>query len=110
MGFLLASSFMLASCLPYSSNLQMEKIPSPKSQLTFNGLHGVISQKIELFIGTAVRTSNPIGTVFVSLSGKDFYIFQEPLIFFWQEAANGQAPHLLRQNNTFSRQSAHKWW
>jgi hypothetical protein len=28
-------------------------------ELTFNGLHGVISQKIELFIPTAVRTSNP---------------------------------------------------
>jgi hypothetical protein len=26
---------------------------------TFDGLHGVISQKIELFITTAVRTSNP---------------------------------------------------
>jgi hypothetical protein len=30
--------------------------------LTFNGLHGIISQKIELFISTAVRTSNPIYT------------------------------------------------
>jgi hypothetical protein len=30
-----------------------------KRRLTFNGLHGVISQKIELFITTAVRTSNP---------------------------------------------------
>jgi hypothetical protein len=27
--------------------------------LTFNRLHGVISQKIELFITTSVRTSNP---------------------------------------------------
>jgi hypothetical protein len=31
----------------------------PKRQLTFNGLHGVISQKTVLFITTAVRTSNP---------------------------------------------------
>jgi hypothetical protein len=31
----------------------------PKRRLTSNGLHGVISQKIELFITTAVRTSNP---------------------------------------------------
>jgi hypothetical protein len=31
----------------------------PKSRLTFTGLHGVISQKIVLFITTAVRTSNP---------------------------------------------------
>jgi hypothetical protein len=27
--------------------------------LTFNGLHGVISQKVEVFIITAVRTSDP---------------------------------------------------
>jgi hypothetical protein len=31
----------------------------PKRRLTFNGLQGVISQKILLFITTAVRTSNP---------------------------------------------------
>jgi hypothetical protein len=30
-----------------------------KRRLTFNGLHGVISQKIEPFITTGVRTSNP---------------------------------------------------
>jgi hypothetical protein len=30
------------------------------SRLTFNGLHGVISQKMKLFITKAVRTSNPI--------------------------------------------------
>jgi hypothetical protein len=31
----------------------------PKRQLTLNGLHGVISQKAELFMTTGVRTSNP---------------------------------------------------
>jgi hypothetical protein len=31
----------------------------PKRQLTFNGLHGVISQNIVLFVNTAVRTSDP---------------------------------------------------
>jgi hypothetical protein len=31
----------------------------PKRLLTFNGLHGVISQKMILFITTAVRNSNP---------------------------------------------------
>jgi hypothetical protein len=31
----------------------------PKRRLTFNGLHGVISRKAELFITTGVRTSNP---------------------------------------------------
>jgi hypothetical protein len=31
----------------------------PKRRLTFNGIHGVIAQKIALFINIAVRTSNP---------------------------------------------------
>jgi hypothetical protein len=31
----------------------------PKNWLTFSGKHGVISQKIELIITTASRTSNP---------------------------------------------------
>jgi hypothetical protein len=36
----------------------------PKRRLTLNGLHGVISQKMALFITTAVITSNPTdGTV-----------------------------------------------
>jgi hypothetical protein len=32
---------------------------SPKRRLTFSWLHGVVSQKIVVFITTAVRTSNP---------------------------------------------------
>jgi hypothetical protein len=32
---------------------------TPFSPLTLNGLHGIISQKTELFITTAVRTSSP---------------------------------------------------
>jgi hypothetical protein len=32
---------------------------SPKIVLTFNGLHGIISQKIELFVTTSMRTSDP---------------------------------------------------
>jgi hypothetical protein len=32
---------------------------SPKRRMTFNGLHGVISQKIVFFITTAERTSDP---------------------------------------------------
>jgi hypothetical protein len=31
----------------------------PKRRLTFSGLHGVMTQKTELFIITAVRTSDP---------------------------------------------------
>jgi GNAT superfamily N-acetyltransferase len=40
--------------------------------LAFNGLYGVISQKIELFITTVVRTSNPTNYVmFLIESSKD---------------------------------------
>jgi hypothetical protein len=41
-----------------------------KRRLIFNGLHGVITQKIELFISTAVRSSNPTN------STKYFYRFR----------------------------------
>jgi hypothetical protein len=34
----------------------------PRYQLTFNGLHGVISQKTVRFIATAVTASNPVQT------------------------------------------------
>jgi hypothetical protein len=47
----------------------LEVVP-PKRWMTFNGLHGVISQKIELFITTAVRTSNL--TLTSSSSGVSF--------------------------------------
>jgi hypothetical protein len=46
------------TCSAYFSNLKMEAICSSEASLTFNGLCGVISQKIVLFITTAVRTSN----------------------------------------------------
>jgi hypothetical protein len=42
----------------------MQYVP-PKRRLTLNGLHGVIRQKIALFITTAVRTSNPTWLLFV---------------------------------------------
>jgi hypothetical protein len=45
--------------LVYSSILTMEANVPPKHRLTFNELHGVISQKIELFIATTLRTTNP---------------------------------------------------
>jgi hypothetical protein len=34
-------------------------IPSSERRVQLNGLHGVISQKMLLFITTAVKTSNP---------------------------------------------------
>jgi hypothetical protein len=43
-----------------SRGLKIEVYFPPKRRLTFNGLHGVISQKVVLFITIAVRTSNPI--------------------------------------------------
>jgi hypothetical protein len=48
----------------------MEAAFSSESHLTFNGLHGVISQEIELFISTAVRTSDPTVTNVAALNGK----------------------------------------
>jgi hypothetical protein len=45
-------------CLAYSSTLKMEATCFSEIRFTFNGLHGVISQKIELFITTAVRASD----------------------------------------------------
>jgi hypothetical protein len=44
----------LVSCLAYSSALKMEATCSSATQLTFNGLHGVISQKIEFSFGEKV--------------------------------------------------------
>jgi hypothetical protein len=56
---LLAVCFMLVFCLTYSSSWRWRKHVPRKHQLTFNGLHCVISQKTEVFIATAMWTSNP---------------------------------------------------
>jgi hypothetical protein len=52
-------SFTLVYCSAYFSTLKMEATFAPKRQLTFAGLHGVLSQNTELFVITAVRKSNP---------------------------------------------------
>jgi hypothetical protein len=57
---MLAACVMLVSCLAYSLTLKVKQHISLKCCLTVTGLHGVISQKIELFITTAVKTSNLI--------------------------------------------------
>jgi hypothetical protein len=49
----------LVSCLAYSPTLKIEASCSRKRRLTFNGIHGVMFQKVEIFIETDVRTSNP---------------------------------------------------
>jgi hypothetical protein len=61
-GALFAASFVLVSCLTYYPILKMETIFLPKRRFTFTVLYGVISEKMHLFIVTAVRTSNPIKT------------------------------------------------
>jgi hypothetical protein len=38
----------------------------PKRWSTFNRLHGVTSKEVQLFIATAVRTSNPTGGLTVT--------------------------------------------
>jgi hypothetical protein len=53
-----------------ASVLRVEKISSARNQRTLNGLHGVISQKMVLFMTTAVKTSNPTNHNICSLSFK----------------------------------------
>jgi hypothetical protein len=55
----LSPAFVLISCSVYSSTPKWSHHDTPKRPLTFNGLHGVMSKKTELFITTAVGTSNP---------------------------------------------------
>jgi hypothetical protein len=49
---------MLFFCVVYSSTLKMETPRSSETFVDFQEIHGVTSQTIELFITTAVRTSN----------------------------------------------------
>jgi hypothetical protein len=56
---LLAACVILVSCLSYSSTLKKGGTCPCETSLIFYKLHDFISQKIELFINTAVRTSNP---------------------------------------------------
>jgi hypothetical protein len=53
-----AACFHAVSRLAYFSTLKMEAMIFPKRLLTFNGLQGVIFQKIGI-ITTDVRFSNP---------------------------------------------------
>jgi hypothetical protein len=51
---------ILISCFVCSSTIKMEAKCSSETSVDLKILHGVVSQKIELFIIIAVRTSNPI--------------------------------------------------
>jgi hypothetical protein len=46
----------------------MEATFSPKRGMTFNGRHGVIFLKIELFIVTNIRTLNPANPNILNIS------------------------------------------
>jgi hypothetical protein len=52
-------AFTLVFCSLILRPWRWRRYIPPKRRLTFNGLHCIISQKIGLFINTAVRTSNP---------------------------------------------------
>jgi hypothetical protein len=53
---LLSRWFLARLILPW----RWSRYVPPKRRLTMNGLHGVISQKIELFKMTAFKTSDPL--------------------------------------------------
>jgi hypothetical protein len=56
----------------------------PKRRLTLNGLHNVISQKLLLFITTAVKTSNPQDTFkFSARMGVNFGSSRDMPIFLY---------------------------
>jgi hypothetical protein len=55
-----ASKAMLFSFLPYASHLKMDMTCSSESSIDFQHIIGIISQKTELFITTALRTSDPM--------------------------------------------------
>jgi hypothetical protein len=59
-------AFKLVSFLAYSPNLKMETMYSAETFVDFQRINGVISQKIELIITTALRTSNSIEKLVLS--------------------------------------------
>jgi hypothetical protein len=50
-------------CLAFYSTLKMEAVLSTEMLMGFMVLHSLTSQKVELFIGIALRTSNSIPVV-----------------------------------------------
>lgn len=60
---------MSEHCHLIHSGFLLDSFFDPKRQLNFNGLHGAISKKTELFTTTAVKTSNPTSSLRFRLSG-----------------------------------------
>jgi hypothetical protein len=75
----------LFSYLAYSSTLEMVATFSQEYLLTSNGLYGIVTQKIELFITTAVRASNPK----IILSSNVSRRYQETVTLFFPENVCG---------------------
>jgi hypothetical protein len=63
----------------------------PKCLFTFNGLQGVISQKIEMSTTTAVRSSDPTNTLNLPGQSAVSVLGQTPiwLFVFWSQKCNG---------------------
>lgn len=47
----------------------------PRHPFTFNGLHGGMFQKIELFVATVMRTTNPAFFIFVLSLNHRFFLY-----------------------------------
>jgi hypothetical protein len=74
---MLAVYCMMVSCLAYTSALKTRWYVPLKRRLTLTGLRDVISQKTELFITTAMRTSDSTETLMMIFI--DMYAFSVPL-------------------------------
>jgi hypothetical protein len=77
--------------------------------LTFNGLHGVVSQKIALFITTAVRTSNPPEVI-----GDWRKLHNEELHYLYNSNDQGKEDEMGKTCSTLgAKMNAYKltfWW
>jgi hypothetical protein len=60
-------------CLAYVSTLKIDDTYPPKSQFTFTGLCGLISQNTENLIVTAVISKNLISSASSSSSSSSFF-------------------------------------
>jgi hypothetical protein len=100
---MLATCFTLVSCLVFLRPWRWKRHVPPKRQLTFMGLHGVISQKIKLFINTVLRSSIPTSK-FIYFSRK-WMNFTDFISTFWDRVMWGGKPvenYLTRVSTCFN--------
>jgi hypothetical protein len=65
--YLLAALFMQISCLPYHSMLNVEVTCTSEKSVGFQQTNGLISQKVDLFIITDLRSSDSTNIVHIWL-------------------------------------------